>query len=274
MDFGMKNIIDNKKHKKVRQTIIKGNPVDYMYIADEKIFRNGENIVTEGSFGNWIWVILEGSVKVTKNTPKGSHILAKLGQGCFIGTLISLFYGEIRRSATVTADGEVHLGILDHERLAADFSSSSRDFRDILASYTSRLFKINNKIVGVLEKGQEINQLINSKKPFMAQGKPINDVFRIVEGEASVVRESNKGFSPLLRLNKKDFFGPVPFMDIKQEFCNAQIFGSDDLKIQEVDIGILHQEYDQMPVTLRNLICDAGNCIYKTTNMISNLDSP
>jgi len=271
MDYRMTGIPRTMQDEEDPQFIIKGNHIDYMYISKEEEFSNGEKIVTEGSYGNWIWVVLEGMVEVTKNTSNGPIIIARLGEGCFIGTLISLFYGEVRRSATVTAVGDVHLGILDQERLSSDFSCSSKDFRDLLESYTSRLFKITNRVVNLPQEKQEISQLIKGKKPFMGKRTVMNQVFRIMEGEASVVRESTKGFFPLLKLDKKDFFGPVPFMDINQEFYNAQIFASNDLKILEVDLVILHQEYDKMPVTLKNLIYDAGNCIYKTTNMISTL---
>lgn len=253
--------------------IIKGNPVDYMYLSDEERFSHGGKIVTEGQYGNWIWVILEGMVEVTKNTSTGPVLIARLGKGCFIGTLISLFHGEVRRSATVTAVGDVQLGILDHQRLSSDFSCASKDFRELLASYTSRLFKITNKVLNLPQDKQALYQIIKGGKPFMGEKTTMNAVFRILEGEASVVRESTKGILPLLKLDKSDLFGPVPFMDIKHEFHDARIFASNDLKIQEMDMGILHKEYDQMPVTLRNLIYDAGNCIYKTTNMVSTLDS-
>ncbi len=269
MDFRMRSIENNMQHEGRQQSIIRGNPVDYMYIVDEKKFQNGENIVTEGSYGNWIWVVLEGMVEVSKNTSNGTIIVARLGEGCFIGTLISLFFGRVQRRATVTAAGDVHLGILDHQRLSSDFSCLSVDFRDLLLSYTSRLFKITNRIVNLPQEKQETIQLIEGKKSFIKKGTIKNNIFRIMEGEASVVRESKKGFYPLLKLDTRDFFGPVPFMDIRQEFYSAHIFASNDLKIQEVDMEGLHKEYAQMPVTLRNLIYDVGNCIYKTTNLVS-----
>ena len=44
--------------------IVKGPLVDYMYVADEEDFFDGEYIVEEGKHGSWIWVILEGVVEI------------------------------------------------------------------------------------------------------------------------------------------------------------------------------------------------------------------
>ena len=46
--------------------VIWGPLVDYMYVADEEDFFDGENIVEEGKHGSWIWVILEGVVEIIK----------------------------------------------------------------------------------------------------------------------------------------------------------------------------------------------------------------
>jgi len=251
------------------QFVIKGSSIDYMYIINEETFPNGAKIVTEGSYGNWIWVLLEGMVEVTKTTPSGPVVIARLGQGSFIGTLISLFYGSLKRSATVTAIGKVHLGVLDHERLHSDFSCCSWNFRNMLASYTNRLYKITNNVVKPPQEKLSLRRLIKEKKPFTRERHVINEVFHIIEGEACVVKKGIKGPFPVLELSKNDFFGPVPFMDIQQEFRSAQIFSSNDLRIEKIDIGMLNEEYNEMPVTLKNLIYHAGSCIYKTTNMLS-----
>jgi hypothetical protein len=91
--------------------VIKGPLVDYMYVIDEEHFRDGEKIITEGGHGNWIWVILEGTVKITRDTADGPMTLAQLGEGCFVGALASFLLRGHVRTATVTALGDVQLGI-------------------------------------------------------------------------------------------------------------------------------------------------------------------
>ena len=41
------------------------------YISEVKKYADGDVIIEEGSFGSWIYVVLEGSVKVKKRTAKG-----------------------------------------------------------------------------------------------------------------------------------------------------------------------------------------------------------
>ncbi len=78
--------------------MIKGPLVDYTLVVDEESFFDGDEIVREGSHGNWIWVILEGTAQIVKQTPAGPFRLLKVGDGAFIGSLSSLLTGENVRS--------------------------------------------------------------------------------------------------------------------------------------------------------------------------------
>ena len=57
-----------------RFPIIKGPAVDYGYVIREEIYDAGARIVNEGGFGKWIWIILEGTVRVVKQTSTGSTL--------------------------------------------------------------------------------------------------------------------------------------------------------------------------------------------------------
>ena len=59
------------KDKKGGPPIIKGPIVDYMHIIDEQRFAEGQRVITEGNFGKWIWVVLQGMVEITQQTPWG-----------------------------------------------------------------------------------------------------------------------------------------------------------------------------------------------------------
>ena len=116
-------------------------------------YPDGATIVKEGEYGKWLWVISEGTVKITRETSKGPVTLARLGEGCFIGTIRSLIYGEYERSATAIAEGNVQLCILDAEALHREYSALSQDFRKILLSLDNRLRPINDNAVAGIYRG-------------------------------------------------------------------------------------------------------------------------
>jgi len=57
------------------------DPALHSYIAEETTYSDGEVIIEEGSRGSWIYVILEGSAKVKKRTPKGMVTIDILREG-------------------------------------------------------------------------------------------------------------------------------------------------------------------------------------------------
>ncbi|MBW2722597.1 MAG: cyclic nucleotide-binding domain-containing protein, partial [Deltaproteobacteria bacterium] len=114
-------------------------PALYSYIRDEETHPDGTVIFEEGGFSDWVYVIIEGEVKVSKNTPKGKVTVAKLREGDFIGELEFLDMGKEARSATVAAVGPVKLGVLDRDKLRREYDSLSPDFRKIIRTVVQRL---------------------------------------------------------------------------------------------------------------------------------------
>ena len=116
--------------------------IDLLYIRDEETHSDGTVIFDEGGFSDWVYVIMEGQVKVTKNTSRGKVTVAKLGEGEFIGELEFLDMGKEPRSATVVAEGEVKLGVVDRDKLRREYDSLSPDFRKIIRTLVQRLRRI------------------------------------------------------------------------------------------------------------------------------------
>ncbi len=106
--------------------------------------------------GKWMWVIYEGTVKITRQTSKGAITLARLGEGCFIGTIRASYTCDYSRSATAIAEGKVRLCILDAEPLQREYAALSENFRKILLSLDKRLRMINDNVVaayiGIIQK--------------------------------------------------------------------------------------------------------------------------
>jgi CRP-like cAMP-binding protein len=246
--------------------IIRGPLVDYTYVVDEEEVRAGNKIVREGKHGGWLWVILEGTAEIIRETPEGPLKLLRIGEGAFIGSIASFLLLERSvRSAAITADNNVLLGVLDLRRLSADFLRMSNQFRSLLISLDKRLKQVTNMAVDIKLENIKIEKFINSKSQVFAQGENVEDLFTITEGEAHIVRNIENGYVPLANLYQGDFFGHLPFLDIGQEPYSASVFGSKDLKISKMDPKILEQEYKQLSLTFKNFIEHLANCILVTS---------
>jgi hypothetical protein len=260
-----------KPGEKGAPQVMKGPLVDYSYIVSEEEFRDGERILKEGGHGKWIWVILEGTVNVNRETANGPWMIARLGEGCFIGTFNALLFKEYARSASINAAGTIRLGLLDTERLSRLYTSLSADFRAFLLSLDARLRKITDKALELYSKQDKTKALTKDMGAIIEKGSPKEELFVILEGEAYVVLSTRKGPLPLLTLGKEEIFGFFPFLDVGHEPQSASIFGSKNLKTKRLDGQALQKEYNQLPTTFRNLIYNLGLGILSTTRTVCDL---
>ena len=249
--------------------IIRGPLIDYTYVVDEEEVLAGNEIVVEGKHGGWLWVILEGTAEIIRETPRGSLKLLRIGEGAFIGSIASflLLEGSVR-SAAIKAVNNVLLGVLDSRRLSVDFLRMSDQFRSFAISLDRRLKQVTNMAVDINLNNIKVEEFINGKKQVIAQGENVESLFTITEGEAHVGRNTENGYVPLANLYPGDFFGHVPFLDMGQEPYSASVFGSKDLKISEMDPDILGQEYNQLSSTFKNFIQHLATCILVTSMLV------
>jgi CRP-like cAMP-binding protein len=250
--------------------VIKGPLVDYMYVADEEDFFDGEFIVEEGKHGSWMWVILEGVVEISRQMPSGPLTIVRLGDGSFIGSLSSfLIQGHIR-TATAKAVGNVQLGVLDSQRLAQEFAGLTPEFRGFLISLDRRMKQLNERIVELQQNKLDISEFIENKKTIVKQGQSDDDLYIIREGIASVIRTEDFGRIPLAQLFKGDYFGHIPFVDYGHEPEGASILATKDLKVRKVDVVQFQNEYNQLSTTFRNFIDNVTTCISVSTKAVLN----
>jgi CRP-like cAMP-binding protein len=224
--------------------------------------------VREGGHGKWIWVILNGTVEVRKETPSGPMCVIRLGEGCFIGTLSALSFMDRKRNASVFAVGDVHLGLLDTERLSREYTSLSPQFRGLLLSLEERLRKLSERVVELSSGKDSMKGAPKDMKVAIKKGSLKKVLFSIHEGEAYVLGQNQKGPLPLMTLQKGDVFGYVPFMDIGHEPRTAWVLASEDLNAIEIDTEGLQKEYDRLSGTLRNMIYYVGTAIFATTKLL------
>lgn len=257
--------------KRGKGLIIKRPFVDYLYIIDEEEIPDGEVVVKEGAHGKWTWVILEGQVKITRETSTGPLTIAQLGEGSFIGSITSFLFSEYERSATVTALGNVRLGLMDSQRLHEEYSLLSVDFRDLLLSLAGRLRKITDRAVELSINSSGNLDIPQQTKVVLKKGTQDDMAFAILWGKGYVVGETSEGSIPLMTLNEKDVFGHIPFLDTGHEPRSASIFGSEDLEIKLIDTKKLQQEYAELSSTFKHLIEHSCNSVSVTTSLVYRL---
>ncbi len=251
--------------------VIKGPLTDYSFVIEEERYREGDRIVNEGRYGKWLWVISEGTVKITKQTKNNPLTIARFGAGCFIGTIKTLMYGEYEWNYTATAENDVKLWLLDPNRLYREYELLSPNFRLLLSSLDNRLTGILERVVEISEKEDKISNSTEDQQIFIEKGSSQEELFTIVKGEAVLMVESQKKKLPLLILKKRDTFGHIPFMDIGHEPRSASIVGLNDLKIEQIDTEQIKEEYNKLSSKLKGLIYHMGTCISMTTSLVQHL---
>ncbi len=115
----------------------------YENIASEGDYRDDQIIFKEGSSGNWVYVVLSGSVETSKVIDGKKSILGVLGPGETFGELALI--GNIKRTATTRAIGETTVGIIDHDFLDNEFNKLSSNFRTILISIVHRYSNVMDR---------------------------------------------------------------------------------------------------------------------------------
>jgi CRP-like cAMP-binding protein len=245
--------------------LIKGPLVDYSYVVDEEGFYDGDEIVQEGNHGNWIWVILEGVVEISRETPGGTLKVLRIGDGAFLGSITALLKSDHVRSATVTAVGNVQLGMLDSQLMTSELASLSIDYRGFVSGLDERLNQATNLAVDIYAGEKKIAELLKGKKILIKQGQDEKRLFRVRSGHAYIARETDAGVVPIARLQEGDYFGHIPFLDLGHEPYSASIFASADLKLSSMDPQELQEEHDKLSSTLKNILTHLSTSISVTT---------
>jgi CRP-like cAMP-binding protein len=102
-------------------------------------YEDGELILMEGGESDrHIYVLLEGQARVTKETDKGQVTLALLEEGDVFGEASFLAQTFGSRSASISARGKVKIGVLDNEKLSAEYKNLSPLFQQLLKDLAER----------------------------------------------------------------------------------------------------------------------------------------
>lgn len=121
-------------------------------IASYETYRDGEIIFRENSHGDWIYVVEEGAVELSKDVNGKKVVLDTLQPEAVFGELAYL--AKIPRTATATAVGTTTVGVLDRAIFDRELNQLRADFQELLKSVALRLRKANETLARIKsEKG-------------------------------------------------------------------------------------------------------------------------
>lgn len=118
----------------------------YAYVANEEEYPDKTVVIEEGSRGDWVYLVLEGKLRVRKKTPRGNVTVYTLKEGDILGEMLLLTPGKGVRTASVIADGPVKLGVLDSSRLVRDYDTVSPQLKGLIRSLIQRLEETTDKV--------------------------------------------------------------------------------------------------------------------------------
>jgi CRP-like cAMP-binding protein len=118
----------------------------YAYIVKEEVVQPNSTIIEEGAQGDWLFVLLEGKVKVKKHTQKGVITLYTLGEGAIVGETGLVMKKKHVRAVSIVSEGVVKLGILDKERLEKEYELLSPQLQSLIKTMVLRLKETTDKV--------------------------------------------------------------------------------------------------------------------------------
>lgn len=114
-------------------------------IASYETFQDGQTIFQEGTHGDWIYLIEEGSVEISKKMRGRRVVIEILPRGEIFGEMA--FISKMPRTATATAIGETTVGIIDRDYYDHEFNKMPDDFRQVFNTVAARLKKATDAVI-------------------------------------------------------------------------------------------------------------------------------
>lgn len=128
--------------------------------ADEKEFKAGEMIFEEGAVDNNFYIVLRGSIEISKKTTEGQpKVIAQIGAGEFLGE--GVLSGVSIKPASAKAIDDVTTLVLSREHFEKLTKENPKDaiafIITVLEAVNARLSKANIKLLALFEMNQIMN---------------------------------------------------------------------------------------------------------------------
>lgn len=112
------------------------------FIARTEKIKDGSVIIEEGSWAYYAYVLQSGKAKVWKNINGKQVQIGTLKAGDIFGEMS--FFGMAKRTATVTADGEVKVGMITKDTFVEALNKLPAEARARIEKMTHDLFYLND----------------------------------------------------------------------------------------------------------------------------------
>jgi len=131
------------------------DPILHAFVASEETYSDGEAIIREGSKTDWVYVILEGHVKIKKKTSRGLVTISTLKKGAILGEMAFLTASKgVRSVSAVAIDGPVRVGLLDSQRLVRDYEIVSPRLKNLIDLLIKKLRMANDRVCELVTKAK------------------------------------------------------------------------------------------------------------------------
>jgi len=109
-------------------------------IIREENFSSGQIIFKQDGPGDWLYIIMSGSVETSRNVDGKKFVIEKLQHGEIFGEIE--FIGGMKRTVSARAVGDTTIGLVDRESIKKEYDRLSKQFRSILETIPVRLQKM------------------------------------------------------------------------------------------------------------------------------------
>jgi CRP/FNR family cyclic AMP-dependent transcriptional regulator len=114
-------------------------------IAAYEKYSDGQVIFKEGTHGDWLYIVEDGAVEISRLVNGNKIIIATFKEGEIFGEVA--YIARVERSATATAVGNATIGVIDREFFDQEFNKLSGNFQLILKTMALRLKKTTDSLV-------------------------------------------------------------------------------------------------------------------------------
>ena len=132
---------------------------------------NGQIVFEENEEGEQMYIIQEGSVKISKMIAGKEHILAILNKGDFFGEMAIV--SRMKRTATATAVGDVQLLAFNRDGFITMIEKNAKIGLNIIDKLCRRLESANQQIKMLVKK--DIKSLIAMNLYYLCQSSELCD---------------------------------------------------------------------------------------------------
>ncbi len=114
------------------------------FTSEHMTFKEGQLLMRQGEVGNEAYVLMDGRVAVTVDSPQGEIVVAELGDNELIGEIAILC--DVPRTASVKALGEVKTLLIRKEQFLQLVSQFPQMGIEIMRSLADRLSATNQEL--------------------------------------------------------------------------------------------------------------------------------